>query len=50
MCVTKLTVAHTYAGKYLGGRLLNWAGDRASRSGAMWLRLDAWTTNEALQH
>ncbi|WNO65670.1 GNAT family N-acetyltransferase [Streptomyces sp. AM2-3-1] len=47
--VTKLTVARTYAGQNLGGRLLDWAGDRAYRSGAKWLRLDAWTTNEGLQ-
>ncbi|MEV6549553.1 GNAT family N-acetyltransferase [Streptomyces sp. NPDC051597] len=47
--VTKLTVARTHAGKNLGGRLLDWAGDRAYRVGAKWLRLDAWTTNEALQ-
>ncbi|WP_445277745.1 GNAT family N-acetyltransferase [Streptomyces sp. DSM 41033] len=47
--VTKLTVARTHAGQNLGGRLLDWAGDRAYRTGAQWLRLDAWTTNEALQ-
>lgn len=42
MFVNKLTVAREYAGQNLGGRLLDWAG-------AQWLRLDAWTTNEALQ-
>ncbi|MFI7357306.1 GNAT family N-acetyltransferase [Streptomyces avidinii] len=47
--VNKLTVARTYAGQDLGGRMLDWAGDRAYRSGASWLRLDAWTTNEELQ-
>ncbi|MEV8206627.1 GNAT family N-acetyltransferase [Streptomyces sp. NPDC079189] len=47
--VTKLTVARTYAGQSLGGRLLDWAGNRAYRDGTKWLRLDAWTTNEALQ-
>lgn len=47
--VTKLTVARTHAGQNLGGRLLDWAGARAYRNGAEWLRLDAWTTNEALQ-
>lgn len=47
--VTKLTVARTHAGQNLGGRLLGWACDRAYRDGAKWLRLDAWTTNEALQ-
>lgn len=47
--VTKLTVARTHAGQNIGGRLLDWAGARAYRDGAKWLRLDAWTTNEALQ-
>ncbi|MFK0289340.1 GNAT family N-acetyltransferase [Streptomyces sp. NPDC090442] len=47
--VNKLTVARTHAGQNLGGRLLDWAGDRAFRCSAKWLRLDAWTTNEALQ-
>ncbi|MFG2341478.1 GNAT family N-acetyltransferase [Streptomyces yangpuensis] len=47
--VNKLTVARTHAGRDLGGRLLDWAGDRAYRSGASWLRLDAWTANAGLQ-
>jgi len=47
--ITKLTVARTHAGRNLGGRLLDWAGDRAYRAGAKWLRLDAWTTNRGLQ-
>jgi len=47
--VNKLTVARTHASQDLGGRLLDWAGDRAYRDGAKWLRLDAWTTNEPLQ-
>lgn len=49
MFVNKLTVARSHAGQDLGGRLLDWAGDRAHRSGAVWLRLDAWTTNTRLQ-
>ncbi|MEV7345579.1 GNAT family N-acetyltransferase [Streptomyces sp. NPDC093544] len=49
MFVNKLTVAREYAGQNLGGRLLDWAGDRAHRAGARWVRLDAWTANEALQ-
>ncbi|WP_263168155.1 GNAT family N-acetyltransferase [Streptomyces sp. SCSIO ZS0520] len=49
MFVNKLTVARTHAGTNLGGRLLDWAGDRAFRASAKWLRLDAWTTNDALQ-
>ncbi|MEU1413997.1 GNAT family N-acetyltransferase [Streptomyces sp. NPDC005731] len=47
--ITKLSVARTHAGQNLGGRLIDWAGDRAFRSGAKWLRLDAWTTNQGLQ-
>lgn len=47
--IGKLTVARTHAGRNLGGRLLDWAGDRAHRAGAEWLRLDAWTRNEDLQ-
>ncbi|WP_340559487.1 hypothetical protein [Streptomyces sp. GSL17-111] len=35
-------------GVNLGGRLLDWAGDRAWRAGAGWVRLDAWTSNERL--
>lgn len=49
MFVNKLTVSRDYAGRELGSRLLDWAGDRAYRAGAKWLRLDAWTTNERLQ-
>ncbi|MEV6617561.1 GNAT family N-acetyltransferase [Streptomyces sp. NPDC051051] len=49
MFINKLTVAREYAGQNLGARLLDWAGDRAHRAGARWVRLDAWTTNEALQ-
>ncbi|MGW0553316.1 GNAT family N-acetyltransferase [Streptomyces sp. NPDC002926] len=47
--INKLTVARSHAGQSLGGRLLDWAGDRAYRSEAKWLRLDAWTTNQELQ-
>ncbi|MFE2266448.1 GNAT family N-acetyltransferase [Streptomyces griseosporeus] len=49
MFINKLTVAREYAGHDLGGRLLDWAGDRAHRAGARWIRLDAWTTNDRLQ-
>ncbi|MFB6840940.1 GNAT family N-acetyltransferase [Streptomyces sp. NPDC056361] len=47
--VNKLTVARTHAGQDLGGRLLDWASGQAFHSGAVWLRLDAWTTNKPLQ-
>lgn len=46
--VHKLTVDRSYSGTDLGRKLLDWAGDRAFREGARWLRLDAWTTNERL--
>jgi GNAT superfamily N-acetyltransferase len=49
MFVNKLTVTRDYAGRNLGGRLLDWASDRAYRASAKWLRLDAWTTNTGLQ-
>ncbi|MFD4525580.1 hypothetical protein ACFWP7_16970 [Streptomyces sp. NPDC058470] len=29
-------------------QLLNWCSDRATRAGASWLRLDAWTANSRL--
>lgn len=47
--VNKLTVSRRYAGENVGGRLLDWAGDRAYHSSVKWLRLDAWTANSALQ-
>lgn len=47
--INKLTVARTHAGRDLGGRVLDWAADRAYLAGAKWLRLDAWTSNEGLQ-
>ncbi|MFE0549247.1 GNAT family N-acetyltransferase [Streptomyces pilosus] len=47
--INKLTVARTHAGQNIGGRLLDWAGDRGHLAGAKWLRLDAWTTNASLQ-
>ncbi|MFD4348271.1 GNAT family N-acetyltransferase [Streptomyces coelicoflavus] len=49
MFVNKLTVARDYSGQNLGGALLDWAGDRAYRAAAKWLRLDAWTSNARLQ-
>lgn len=47
--INKLTVSRSHAGRNVGGRLIDWAGDHAFLSGAKWLRLDAWTTNEPLQ-
>ncbi|MEU8741902.1 GNAT family N-acetyltransferase [Streptomyces halstedii] len=48
MYVHKLSVDRRYAGADLGGRILDWCGDRAAKAGARWLRLDAWTTNPRL--
>lgn len=46
--VHKLVVDRQCAGRDLGGRILDWAGDLAARQGERWLRLDAWTTNTRL--
>ncbi|MFJ2191602.1 GNAT family N-acetyltransferase [Kitasatospora sp. NPDC087861] len=48
MHLHKLTVARAYAGQGLGGRLLDWAGDRTARAGGQWVRINAWTTNVQL--
>ncbi len=45
----KLTVDRAYAGVGLGAELLDWAGAKGASTGAKWLRLDVWTTNERLQ-
>ncbi|KRV47534.1 GNAT family acetyltransferase [Wenjunlia vitaminophila] len=47
--VHKLAVRRAHSGRNLGGRVLDWAGDRAACAGAHWLRLDAWTNNRKLQ-
>ncbi|WP_019061478.1 GNAT family N-acetyltransferase [Streptomyces prunicolor] len=47
--VHKLTLAQPGNRSGLGRRILDWCGDRAARSGALWLRLDAWTSNSKLQ-
>ncbi|WP_331752966.1 GNAT family N-acetyltransferase (plasmid) [Streptomyces sp. NBC_00637] len=46
--VHKLTVACPGSRRGLGSRILDWCGDQAARTGARWLRLDAWTTNTRL--
>jgi GNAT superfamily N-acetyltransferase len=47
--VTRLVVCRDYAGLGLGAKLLDWAGSRAANEyGARWIRIDVWTTNEAL--
>jgi len=49
--VRRITVRRNreYAGRGLGGQLLDWAGLRANRDyGARWIRVDVWTTNLGL--
>lgn len=46
--VAKMMIPLQYAGDGLGAEMLEWAGGRAYDAGLMWLRLDAWTTNERL--
>jgi GNAT superfamily N-acetyltransferase len=45
----RLITARNYAGWGLGAELIDWAGLCASREyGAKWVRIDVWTTNNAL--
>jgi GNAT superfamily N-acetyltransferase len=47
--VHRLITARKYAGIGLGAQLIEWAGRRAhDMNGAKWIRIDVWTTNEAL--
>ena len=47
--VRRIVVSRGYAGQGLGAQLLDWAGLRASRIyGAVWVRVDVWTTNNEL--
>lgn len=46
--VHRLTLARTAAGRGVGARLLDFAGEQAEQAAVPWLRLDAWTTNEQL--
>jgi GNAT superfamily N-acetyltransferase len=47
--VHKLAVRRSMKGLGLGARMLDWAGDRASRAGRPWLRLDCLTRHVALR-
>jgi ribosomal protein S18 acetylase RimI-like enzyme len=48
--VSRLIVDRNFAGQGIGAALNDWAGLRASREwGAGWIRIDVWTTNDALQ-
>jgi GNAT superfamily N-acetyltransferase len=46
--IHRMVVARNAAGKGVGSEVLAWAGEEAARQGRLWLRLDAWRTNEKL--
>ncbi|WP_203883700.1 GNAT family N-acetyltransferase [Planotetraspora kaengkrachanensis] len=46
--VSRMMVHRSHSGRDLGAELLNWAERRASDMGLVWIRLDAWTTNDKL--
>lgn len=47
--VSRLIVSRSYAGRGLGVELVNWAGKWARQQyRAQWIRVDVWTTNDAL--
>lgn len=48
--VCQLVVRRSHAGRGIGAALLDWAGVQARSScGAAWIRVNVWTTNDALQ-
>jgi GNAT superfamily N-acetyltransferase len=49
--IARLIVSRHRAGERIGEALLDWAGARGVRDwGAQWVRIDVWTTNEALHN
>jgi hypothetical protein len=49
--VSRLVVRRRYSGLDIGGALTDWAGLRGARGwSARWVRIDVWTTNEALHN
>lgn len=49
--VSRLIVSRSHAAQAIGEALIDWAGLRALRDwGAQWIRIDVWTTNEALHN
>jgi GNAT superfamily N-acetyltransferase len=49
--VSRLIVSRDHAGLGIGEALIDWAGLRALRDwSAQWIRIDVWTTNEALHN
>lgn len=49
MHLHKLIVSRSYAGRELGHRILDWASDRTARAGGLWVRINVWSSNIALQ-
>jgi GNAT superfamily N-acetyltransferase len=49
--IARLVVRRNRAGDRIGEALVDWAGARGLRCwGAQWIRIDVWTTNEALHN
>ena len=48
--VSRLILSRRHAGEGIGADLIDWAGQRGVTGwGAEWIRVDVWTSNEALQ-
>jgi ribosomal protein S18 acetylase RimI-like enzyme len=48
--LSRLIVRRRSAGQEIGAKLIDWAAHRAVKQwGAQWIRIDVWTTNDALQ-
>jgi ribosomal protein S18 acetylase RimI-like enzyme len=48
--VSRLILSRRHAGEGIGADLIDWAGQRGVAGwGAEWIRVDVWTSNEALQ-
>ena len=49
--MSRLIVSRRVAGQEIGSRLIDWVGHRAFREWtANWIRVDVWTTNQALHN
>ncbi len=49
--VSRLIVSRRAAGREIGAAMIDWAAQRAVRDwSAQWIRIDLWTTNEALHN
>lgn len=46
--VHRMAVIRDFSGSGIGGKLLDWASERAAAVGKAWLRLDAWKDNPDL--